>query len=187
MSSSWRPARRARRARAEDVVGSEAVTWTALLDWLGRHGRVEQVGTGTMRVHEDGGTTFDVHLTPPRWHEHVVDAELGVRHDRGVDASQPGDGIHLALLEVEEAVTARWDDERHVVLDGHRVVPSVRAALPPVPGHVLEGTDLRDLPDLRDGPAGWLVVGADEERALPVDRPAVVRPGRGPGRWRSRR
>jgi hypothetical protein len=77
-------------------------------------------------------------LTPEQWQDYVVDREIGCRHDVGVDADGPGDGPGVALEHVTETLATLDDDEHFLVADGHHLVGSTRAELPPVPGTALQ-------------------------------------------------
>ena len=54
--------------------------------------------------------------------------------DYGVDADGEGDGLLVAIDDLDETMATMDPDEQFVVLDGGRLTGSTRADLPPVPG-----------------------------------------------------
>ena len=54
--------------------------------------------------------------------------------DYGVDADGEGDGLLVAIDDLDETMATMDPDEDFVVFDGRTLVGSTRAELPPVPG-----------------------------------------------------
>ena len=70
-------------------------------------------------------------LTPEQWQDYVVSCEIGCRMDYGVDADGEGDGLLVAIDDLDETMATMDPDEDFVVFDGRtpgRVDPRQAAA-----------------------------------------------------------
>ena len=117
------------RQAAADTVG----LWRGLQEALVRdHASVNQVGHGRTELVEEDGEIVTIHLTAQQWRAFVDDCEAAAESDSGEDAWRAGDGLSIALGELDELIGSRWDDEEHIVFFRGRLWQSVRPELPPV-------------------------------------------------------
>jgi hypothetical protein len=80
------------------------------------------------------GSVLTIALTPEEWQDYVVSCEIGCRLDYGVDAEGEGDGLLVAVDDLDETMATMDPDETFVVLDGGQLTGSTRAELPPEAG-----------------------------------------------------
>jgi hypothetical protein len=117
------------RQAASDTAG----LWRTLQQALVRdYVNVHQVSHGRVELVDEDGEVVTIHLTPQQWRDVVEECEAAAESDSGLDARRSGDGLAIALGELDEQIGSRWDDEEHIVFFRGAFHSSVRAELPPL-------------------------------------------------------
>ncbi|MFC5678205.1 hypothetical protein [Aeromicrobium endophyticum] len=122
------------RQAASDTTG----LWRTLQQSLVRdYVNVNQVSHGRVEVVDEDGEIVTIHLTPQQWRDFVDQCEAFAERDSGEDAWGAGDGLAIALGELDELISSRWDDEEHIMFFRGRPFQSVRPELPPLRSRLL--------------------------------------------------
>jgi hypothetical protein len=112
--------------------------WRTLQQSLVRdYVNVHQVSHGQVELVDEDGEVVTIHLSPQQWRDFVDDCEAAAGSDSGDDAWGSGDGLSIALGELDDLISSRWDDEEHIVFFRGRPFRSVRSELPPLRSRLL--------------------------------------------------
>lgn len=125
------------------AIGTPDELYAEVLADLRTQGDVEVVLPGIVRltlraepgeVHLSAGRSIEIHVTPPQFHELVLEGEISHRQGTPFDQKEMPGGLGMALLYLDETIGPMQDDERFVVFHEGTFRASIRSELPPIRG-----------------------------------------------------
>jgi hypothetical protein len=150
VDTALRPRRRIDRDAVRAALPAREELWRDFLDVLAVHGEVREVAPGRLEVTpRDAGDLgrFWFLITPERLEEYVVD----------------NGGHPDFMLDLDDTLGPRHDDEPYVLVDGHHLVTSMRDELPAVRGGIEVELIIQQVRE--SGQFGeWFAYPPDEER-----------------------